>query len=138
MGYVEYHHFWDNGVEGNYWSNYTGTDLNYDGIGDAAHVVYSRYGYTDNYPLMGPFFSFTTSLEKHVNVISNSTISSFQYVDLTNAISLLVSNSSTDQTFGFVRICIPYALMNETHHVTVNGTEPYYVNYDLAENGTHR
>jgi parallel beta-helix repeat protein len=30
---------WDNGKEGNYWSNYTGFDLNFDGIGDTPHIV---------------------------------------------------------------------------------------------------
>jgi hypothetical protein len=50
---------WDNGCEGNYWSNYNGTDLysgpyqnetGSDGIGDIPYVIdaYNR----DNYPLM--------------------------------------------------------------------------------------
>jgi hypothetical protein len=28
--------------------------------------------------------------------------------------------------------------MNETYHVTIDGVEPYYVNYTLYDNGTHR
>ena len=43
---------WDNGVDGNYWSDYNGTDNNGDGIGDTPYTVYENY--TDRYPLMNP------------------------------------------------------------------------------------
>jgi hypothetical protein len=43
---------WDNGVEGNYWSNYNGTDNNSDGIGDTPYLVDSNA--KDNYPFMRP------------------------------------------------------------------------------------
>ncbi len=41
---------WDNGKEGNYWSDYSGVDANQDGIGDTAHYI--RNMDYDNYPLM--------------------------------------------------------------------------------------
>jgi len=41
---------WDNGVEGNYWSNYTGVDANGDGIGDTPYEINENN--TDRYPLM--------------------------------------------------------------------------------------
>jgi parallel beta-helix repeat protein len=43
---------WDNGTTGNYWSNYTGTDADSDGIGDIAYHIYENY--TDHHPLMAP------------------------------------------------------------------------------------
>jgi len=39
---------WDNGTIGNYWSNYTGSDLDDNGIGDSP---YSWNGVVDNYPI---------------------------------------------------------------------------------------
>jgi parallel beta-helix repeat protein len=41
---------WDNGKEGNYWSNYAGTDADDDGLGDSPYVLYEDN--QDNYPLM--------------------------------------------------------------------------------------
>jgi len=41
---------WDNGEEGNYWSNYTGTDDNGDGIGDSPYIIDESN--QDNYPLV--------------------------------------------------------------------------------------
>lgn len=44
---------WDNGVEGNYWSNYNGTDNNDDGIGDTPYVIAESN--QDNYPSMNQY-----------------------------------------------------------------------------------
>lgn len=44
---------WDNSKKGNYWSDYNGTDVNGDGIGDTPYVI--DWENQDRYPLMSPF-----------------------------------------------------------------------------------
>jgi len=45
---------WDNGCEGNYWSNYNGSDLDDDGIGDTPYAIDGNN--TDNCPLINPYW----------------------------------------------------------------------------------
>ncbi len=53
-------HF-DYNSNGNYWSDYTGTDINGDGIGDTPYIIGGNL--RDRYPLMAPFDSSNLSLE---------------------------------------------------------------------------
>lgn len=42
--------FWDNGMKGNHWGNYNGSDWNWDGVGDEPYVINANN--QDHYPLM--------------------------------------------------------------------------------------
>jgi len=127
---------WDNGVEGNYWSNYTGVDLDYDGIGESWYEIDGNDA--DHFPLMGMFSSFNTSLGYHVNVISNSTIEDFEYFESNSTIKMYVSG---EEGVGFCRVSIPHVLINVSNISVIidDGlTSAIYPNYTLYENGTHR
>ena len=50
---VDSANFWDNGCEGNYWSNYDGTDLDSDGIGDTE----LPWEGVDSHPLMNLYWN---------------------------------------------------------------------------------
>ena len=50
---ASYVQIWDDGCEGNYWSNYTGTDSDGDGIGDTPYFI--DVNNQDNCPLMSPY-----------------------------------------------------------------------------------
>ncbi len=129
---------WDDGYPsgGNYWSDHVGVDSNRDGIGDTPHVLDGSN--QDNYPLMGVFSRFNASVGKHVNVISNSTLKSFAYFEPNSTIRLRVSNMTTNQTYGFCRIRISYALMSPPFNVTVDDANPIYWNYTLHDDGENR
>jgi parallel beta-helix repeat protein len=129
---------WDNGFEGNYWSNYTSLDSDRDGIGDVQYVI--DVGNIDNYPLSGMFSGFK-AIGNFVTVISNSTLNDFEYFGSNHTIRMHVSNIITDQSHGFCRVCIPHELLNVTGiQVTIdNGAVAVLdANFNVADNGTHR
>jgi len=125
---------WDDGSEGNYWSDYSGVDLCHginqnetgsDGIGDAPYYVKDEWGNItgqDRYPLIGAFSDFNATLDNHVAIVSNSTISAFQFCND----SIMFGVSGESGTTGFCRIRIPKAIMDEPCRVLVNGTEVDY------------
>jgi len=135
---------WDDSYPscGNYWSNYTGSDLNHDGIGDTTQEIDANN--IDRYPLMGEFHSYQTT---HISpsfvltLVSNSTVSSFDVgVSIEHPEKrIIMFNVTGDTSSGFCRLCIPKNLMGTTFNVTIdNGETPVLLyNETIFDNGTH-
>jgi len=122
----EWENIWNYGNEGNYWSNYTGQDINQDGIGDDPYVIDAVN--KDDYPLMGVFYEFNITLEGeayNITIVSNSTISVFMFqigAETGNKI-IRFNTTAKDGTLGFCRVKIPTALMNYPYIVLVDSEE---------------
>jgi parallel beta-helix repeat protein len=117
---------WDNGKEGNYWSDYPGQDLNEDGIGDTPYVI--DVNNRDNHPLMGTFSDFKITWKQethHVTTICNSTISEFRFEVGTETGNKIISFNVTgkDGTVGFCRVTAPTDLTNYPFIVLVDEEE---------------
>jgi len=136
---ISYQNVWDNGFEGNFWSNYVGSDINRDGLGDIHQIIDDDN--RDHFPLFGAFCNFTVYYEKgfhDVTVISNSTILNFFFGANNNTIRLTVNG--TDETYGFCRISIPHILVEPEITVIIDGgsAEVLHSNFTLQDDGFRR
>jgi len=121
---------WDNGYEGNYWLYYGGRDKNYDGLGDTVYNVGENN--VDNFPLMGRFWEYIVLFEGRLHsvvVISNSTISRFEFNASNATINLIVSGRNA--TRGFCRIAVPNAVVQDIENASasfvINNEQPTLV-----------
>ena len=131
---------WDNGFEGNFWSNYNGSDLNMEGLGGIVYIIDSSN--QDCRPLLGTFFDFTARYREHdynISVVSNWALSNFTFEPESRAIRFSVKNDV--ESDGFCRMRIPHALMNP-NQISVridNGlTDLLHYNNSLFDDGEHR
>lgn len=74
---------WDNGRQGNYWSNFNGTDEDDNGIGDTTHHLGENQ--TDNYPLIQPYIP-------DIAVINLTVNSTKTYIGQTVSVTVAVMN----------------------------------------------
>jgi parallel beta-helix repeat protein len=125
----------DNGIEGNYWSDYNGTDEDQNGIGNSPYIIDTSN--QDNYPLMGTFSDFTVIYERethHVFTVCNSTISQFQFNETIRMLKFNVAGIG--KTSGFCRITIPEKLIPWPYIVLVDDEQVNATSLPLS-NATH-
>ena len=140
---------WDNGIEGNYWSDYNGTDLysgpsqnetGSDGIGDTTYDVDENN--QDHYPFMGPIHLFDAGtwngIPYIVNIVSNSTVSKFELNKVEKIISF---NVNGENGLGFCRVTIPNVIIQDlwqdSYTILVDGEEPLVTNKWTGETYTY-
>ncbi len=110
----------DNGVEGNYWDTYNGTDANHDATGDTPYTLAQNN--VDNHPLMGTFFSSVIAMQEEdyrITFICNSTVSEFHYSNVPQIMQFNVTGP--DSTTGLCRVQLPNILISPPQVVLVDG-----------------
>jgi parallel beta-helix repeat protein len=108
---------WDNGVEGNYWSDYTSrysdaTEIDCSGIGDTPFVI--NEANVDHYPLIVPIEFFDAGVWEwtsyFVGVISNSSVSDFYFNPLEGSFLRFNVTASQGASY-FCRVSVPNGLL---------------------------
>jgi len=139
-----YPNVWDDGYPsgGNYWSDYSGSDANGDGIGDSPYTIDGNN--TDNYPLMAPFGSpversFPVNVggtDYVVMTVSNSTVSALSFNETLGQLRFNVTGDSG--TAGFCNISVPAGLMSGNFSLYLDDVLLVEgVDYVESFNGTH-
>ena len=123
--------FWDDGEEGNYWSDYNGTDAEGDGVGDIPYSMDANN--RDNHPLMNPInLRITDPTPTKISIISpEKTTYAANDVYLTVAVdkpALWIGYSLDGQTYAtFSENNSVTGLSEGFHNVT------FYVSYSGKE-----
>ncbi|PVX26219.1 MAG: hypothetical protein CW691_02100 [Candidatus Bathyarchaeum sp.] len=142
-------------VNMNFWSDYNGTDIDGDGIGDTPYIINEEN--QDNYPIIEPFDletipkSVTDSASLfeerrfqvhdthdfyYVTIVSNSTVSDFYFLYSSMRVSFYVNGTSG--TAGLCNVTISSEFMSTEFSIFKDET-PLVKNTDYTEtfNGTH-
>ena len=98
----------DNGEEGNFWSNYRGTDADGDGIGDTPFNIFQNC--SDRYPLMLPVKIDQSPIDLTAPIVH---VQSFEKTTYTNTVNLTFIVSEPTSWMGYS--------LDGQKNITVNG-----------------
>jgi parallel beta-helix repeat protein len=105
-------HTWDNGAEGNFWSDFVGDDADLDGISETAYAMDADN--VDRYPLMEPWSRNRTYAVSgtpfSVSMVSNSTVGGFNFNQTLRQIAFNVTGPAGSK--GSCNVTIPKLLLN--------------------------
>lgn len=118
---------WDDGTRGNYWDTYTGLDDGSNGhiAGDGVGDTDLPHQAVDNCPLVRPLSTIPIiweNKEYNITLKSNSTLSTFRFVQIAKEISFNMLGPSN--TTGYFNITIPMSLLQGNFWtITLNGSD---------------
>jgi len=141
---VDSYNLWDNGREGNYWSDYIGEDANRDGIGDTPYPINPNNA--DWYPLMKPWKEIRTFdvwhkwnkawlVKYNITICSDHVIACLDFTRIpTEKYPRIISFNITAGSPGFCNITIPRTRLDGPFRLSIDGQEK---NFILTQNANY-
>lgn len=135
---------WDDGIEGNLWSDYLGNDSDQNGIGDSPYIIDADN--QDNYPLMSFLgharflsdFPATWQNETYsVTTASNSAVSDFSFSPPNQGVDGLIGFyvDGSENMFVFCAVSLPKALITGPYTILLDDVP--IADFVVASNETH-
>lgn len=131
---------WDNGIEGNYWSDYRGLDDGSEGrvAGDGVGDTDLPHLGVDHYPIIipwGPIPIIWDNVACPVSLLSNSTVSTFRFIQADKRITFNVRGPA--DTVGYCNVTIPKNLLRDNPWTILLNTTDMTSQAIMTENQTH-
>jgi parallel beta-helix repeat protein len=125
-----YQNNWTAIQEGNYWSDYSGSDPDYDGVGNSPVTIDANNN--DSNPLINPVLLFQAGVwdgeTYHIAISSNSTISDFSFDPSPDSRLIKLNVTGEDESQGICRVMFKHKLLwvDDGWTIRIGGAPPVY------------